>query len=176
MRFSRALPALLALSGSVVGISPLERRDIDPDERPETVPVVPKKFIIEVGQGADKDELIKDLESRPGCRVTKFFDSAIFSGVSIESDSLNTDALEALGAVTRAWAASHVELPPTIEGRDFSSDAAAPEYRVHDMTGVDKLHAEGHFGKGVKIGIVDTGLDYRHPDVSGRPKMNASRP
>jgi subtilisin family serine protease len=34
------------------------------------------------------------------------------------------------------------------------------------MTGVDRLHDEGIMGKNVKIGIVDTGLDYNHPAVS----------
>ncbi len=35
------------------------------------------------------------------------------------------------------------------------------------MTGVDRLHAKGIMGKGVKIGILDTGVDYRHPALGG---------
>ncbi|GJJ15901.1 hypothetical protein Clacol_010179 [Clathrus columnatus] len=35
------------------------------------------------------------------------------------------------------------------------------------MTGVDKVHAMGIFGKGVKIGIIDTGVDYTHPSLGG---------
>lgn len=33
------------------------------------------------------------------------------------------------------------------------------------MTGVDKLHEQGILGKGVKVGIVDTGTEYTHPAV-----------
>ena len=32
-----------------------------------------------------------------------------------------------------------------------------------EMGGVDKLHQLGIKGKGIKIGVVDTGVDYRHP-------------
>ncbi|KAK1221838.1 hypothetical protein PQX77_015337 [Marasmius sp. AFHP31] len=34
---------------------------------------------------------------------------------------------------------------------------------VHALTGVDKLHDEGITGKGIKIAIIDTGVDYNHP-------------
>ncbi len=39
--------------------------------------------------------------------------------------------------------------------------------RPHAMTGVDKAHAAGIKGKGIKIGIIDTGVDYRHPSLGG---------
>lgn len=35
------------------------------------------------------------------------------------------------------------------------------------MTGVDKLHAQGLTGKGIKIGIIDTGTDYTNPYLGG---------
>lgn len=36
-----------------------------------------------------------------------------------------------------------------------------------EMTGVDKLHSAGIKGKGIKIGIIDSGIDYRHPALGG---------
>lgn len=36
-----------------------------------------------------------------------------------------------------------------------------------EMSGVDKLHALGVKGSGTKIGIIDTGVDYRHPSLGG---------
>ncbi|KAL7622126.1 hypothetical protein AAE478_007628 [Parahypoxylon ruwenzoriense] len=36
-----------------------------------------------------------------------------------------------------------------------------------EMAGVEKLHQLGIKGKGVKVGIIDTGADYRHPALGG---------
>ncbi|KAI1083357.1 subtilisin-like protein [Whalleya microplaca] len=35
------------------------------------------------------------------------------------------------------------------------------------MAGIDKLHELGIKGNGIKIGIIDTGIDYRHPALGG---------
>ena len=35
------------------------------------------------------------------------------------------------------------------------------------MAGVDKLHEEGYSGKGIKVAIIDSGIDYNHPDLGG---------
>lgn len=38
---------------------------------------------------------------------------------------------------------------------------------THALTGVDKVHAEGNFGAGILVGIIDTGVDYTHPALGG---------
>ncbi|OTB18600.1 hypothetical protein K445DRAFT_346337 [Daldinia sp. EC12] len=40
-------------------------------------------------------------------------------------------------------------------------------FTPHLMTQVDKLLAEGYTGKGLRIGLVDTGVDYKHPALGG---------
>ena len=40
-------------------------------------------------------------------------------------------------------------------------------FTPHVMTQVDKLKAENITGKGIKVGIVDTGVDYTHPALGG---------
>ncbi|TFK50631.1 subtilisin-like protease [Heliocybe sulcata] len=43
------------------------------------------------------------------------------------------------------------------------SRITADSETTHVMTGVDKAHAAGVTGEGIKIGIIDTGIDYNHP-------------
>jgi hypothetical protein len=38
-------------------------------------------------------------------------------------------------------------------------------FATHKMADVDKLHASNIKGKGIKIGIIDTGIDYTHPSL-----------
>ncbi|WP_158630053.1 S8 family serine peptidase [Cohnella sp. AR92] len=54
------------------------------------------------------------------------------------------------------------------------SDVAEEDPRI-DMVplhqlGVDEAWAEGYTGKGLKVGVIDTGIDYLHPDLAGAYK------
>ncbi|KAJ7346952.1 subtilisin-like protease, partial [Mycena albidolilacea] len=40
-------------------------------------------------------------------------------------------------------------------------------YSTHVMTGVDKVHAQGNFGAGIKIGMYVSSIDYNHPLLGG---------
>lgn len=51
-------------------------------------------------------------------------------------------------------------IPPKITG-------AANVLASLEMSDVDRLHALGVKGSGTKIGIIDTGVDYRHPSLGG---------
>ncbi|KAK0476786.1 pyrolysin [Armillaria novae-zelandiae] len=62
--------------------------------------------------------------------------------------------------------------PPSIPGGvlvvDDPTDHRLPDtLSTHVMTGVDKLHKDGWSGEGIKIGIIDTGIDYTHPALGG---------
>lgn len=42
--------------------------------------------------------------------------------------------------------------------------------------GVDKLHSEGITGKGIRVGVLDTGIDYNHPDLKDVYKGYRAKP
>jgi subtilisin family serine protease len=98
--------------------------------------------------------------------VLKVFDSNIFTGVSVEIEEDNIDTIEAIQSVSRAWSSNKIKLAPHIPTLSFSDDASASVYTVHNWTGVDRLHAAGIKGKGAVVAVVDTGIQYTHPDVS----------
>jgi subtilisin family serine protease len=60
-----------------------------------------------------------------------------------------------------------IKLSTAIDKVTFTEIVNATTYRPHSLTGVDQLHRSGIRGKGTVIGVVDTGLDYTHPDIGG---------
>lgn len=87
------------------------------------------------------------------------FDSPIFLGMSIQMKDSNLYSLEdirALPSVKNVWQASYVTL-------EFETQrASSPEWNPHQLTGVDKLHSENIFGDGIRIAVIDSGLDVNH--------------
>lgn len=87
----------------------------------------------------------------------------MFSGASVETETHSLRDLEDLPGVLKVWPDEVVYLD-----RFLARDVSAGDYlnyTTHNATGVSKLHDEGIFGKGVKVGIVDTGVWYYHPAV-----------
>lgn len=97
--------------------------------------------------------------------MIKTFDSNVFRGASIETETLTEDDLARRPEVLRVWPNEVIELLPTYNER-AADISEAPEYTTHNATGVSKLHAQGIYGAGVKVGVVDTGIYYTHEAVS----------
>ncbi|WP_282435722.1 S8 family serine peptidase [Peribacillus muralis] len=56
-------------------------------------------------------------------------------------------------------------LPKTNE-----EEGAATKVDSIPFLNIDKLHEEGFTGKGIKVGVIDTGVDYSHPDLKAAYK------
>lgn len=114
----------------------------------------------------------------------QFTNSDIYLGLSISVTSPGTDEeiRSQLGAISGVIAVSavHTVSVPNITVQaattfvpnpsGSTSPKAAPGANLASalqMGGIDKLHNKGIKGAGIKIGIVDTGVDYRHPALGG---------
>lgn len=123
------------------------------------------EILTPVPQGSAKAR--RDVALAADIKVVKDFETDVFSGASIETDSHSVDSLLGLAGVVRAWPNKRVALSP-VEGLSSVGDAAAAgNYTTHNATGVSKLHDRGIFGQGVKVGVVDSGTWYKHPAVCG---------
>ncbi|OTB18556.1 hypothetical protein K445DRAFT_315383 [Daldinia sp. EC12] len=154
----RFLSLALALSGGAAAA--LTRRA---DNNTNAAPVA-KSFIVEYapGQANRRD----GLASAEGIKIVKSFNSPIFSGASIETDSYSINKLERMPGVLRVWPNEQVYLNPA-EPKVLDGLPTNFNYTTHNVTGVSKLHEAGIYGKGAKVGIVDSGTWYNHTALGG---------
>ena len=87
--------------------------------------------------------------------------TTLWNGLSVEAELADAYAMSGLESVEAVYPVALVDAP---EPGDVS-----PEMRTAAaMTGADAARLElGYTGDGVSVGIVDTGIDYNHPDLGG---------
>ncbi|KZW01273.1 subtilisin-like protein [Exidia glandulosa HHB12029] len=142
--------------------------------------IIPRRFIVELASSADVPKFYRNArtaKSRPldahRVRTHVNVTSDIFVGTSFtltdEDDEINTASLARVDGVLNVWPVETIALDPIETAPLATGDDALAlgNWTSHATTGVDKLHAKGIFGKGVKVGVVDTGVWYDHPDLGG---------
>ncbi|CAF4514129.1 unnamed protein product [Rotaria sp. Silwood2] len=59
-----------------------------------------------------------------------------------------------------------------IQSKSRDNDPTAPVI-AHDLTGVGNVHDQlKNFGNGVRVAVIDTGIDYKHPALGGCYGLN----
>ena len=87
--------------------------------------------------------------------------TTLWNGLSVEAELADAYAMSGLDGVEAVYPVALVETPEPDEISPEMDTAAA-------MTGADAARLElGYTGDGVSVGIVDTGIDYNHPDLGG---------
>ncbi|KAJ7680663.1 subtilisin-like protease [Mycena polygramma] len=151
-------------------------------KRVTNLPILPNKFIVEVAEGSaipskralgtPHEQLYRSLRERKiSFDVHKEYDSpGLFVGAALTLTDANdvSNILATDGVVAIRPVRSYSRPVPVSSKKCSPGDAGLPDPQsTHIMTGVDKLHAKGITGKGIKIGILDTGIDYTHPSLGG---------
>jgi hypothetical protein len=117
----------------------------------------------------------------------EFTDASLFHGLSIEvKRDEDMGLLESLPEVKRVWPVFDLSLPTPVglpslselntttngnPGEGYSTQIIRGEdYKIDynlKIAGVEHLHSHGFKGKGIKIAIIDSGVDYYHPALGG---------
>ncbi|OHE99124.1 peptidase [Colletotrichum orchidophilum] len=146
------------------------------------------------GLGVSPHEFVtKAAEASIPLRVRyEYTDKSVFYGVSVSLDSdSDSDKLRALPGVENVIPVQSLAHPHRPSGNlkrspssgkgsehatrnydsspqsSFSRRADVDWNSPHVMTGVDRVHAKGVLGEGVRIAVIDTGIDYLHSALGG---------
>ncbi|KAL0086325.1 peptidase S8/S53 domain-containing protein [Phycomyces blakesleeanus] len=141
--------------------------------------VVPNRYIVEFdyGDSTSANSFVHSVQNKfkkAKIHIAHQFDHDLFNGISFGLNGLdNKEHDAALKSVldqdsVKAVYPVRVIKRPDITIRKVSSKGKTPSILPHAMTQVDRVHSElKKFGKGIKVGVVDTGIDYLHPALGG---------
>ena len=89
--------------------------------------------------------------------------SQLWTGFSAEMSDYDAAALAEADSVQAVFPVLTVALPP-----EQASSTTPEMVSALAMTGADIVQSElGYTGEGIQVGILDTGVDYDHPDLGG---------
>jgi subtilisin family serine protease len=128
---------------------------------------------IDTGTEAGLQELadIIFIESRGRTRLIRT--NPIIHAATFEIDESAIESIRRLPFVRQIWTddalqisdvPSDIIVPYNGEG----GSGSAPMRWSYESIGCDLVHGEGVSGEGVKIAIIDTGIDTNHPDLAGK--------
>ena len=87
---------------------------------------------------------------------------ALFNGLSIRTSRASANRIANLDGVRAVWPVLRIESPQPRQ------EDSADLFTALAMTGADVAqNTLGYTGAGVRVGVIDTGVDYHHPDLGG---------
>ncbi|MFP5111418.1 S8 family serine peptidase [Bacillaceae bacterium C204] len=97
-------------------------------------------------------------------KITHAF-KTVYNGVSMELPANEVESLLQSDAVKAVYKSVTFTIDPPVKADSSEELESTKRIESIPFLGVDKLHKEGYTGKGVKVGVIDTGIDYNHPDL-----------
>ncbi|HEU0224945.1 MAG TPA: S8 family serine peptidase [Steroidobacteraceae bacterium] len=106
----------------------------------------------------------KKAAAAAGVRYTELrsFD-VLFNGYSVQIDSVNRAKLARVDGVKALWPVEVIQAPEFNPTYGEAPDLA----HAIEMTGANIAQDSGYTGQGIKVAVMDTGIDYDHADFGG---------
>ncbi|CAF1512062.1 unnamed protein product, partial [Adineta steineri] len=105
--------------------------------------------------------------------MRQIISSSLFNGASFSVDSQHSiKMIESIPNVIAVYPVYSIPAPDPLKNYiPLERNADDDETHLvisHDLTGVDQVHQEMKvFGNGVRVAVIDTGVDYSHPALGG---------
>ena len=124
-------------------------------------------YLVELDGSADT---FRKEAKAAGLKYTeRFAYKRLFNGVAVRINSGDAGKLAGIGSVSNAYPARIYTLGP--------EQTADPDLATAiKMTGADLAQAAGYTGAGVKVAVMDTGIDVDHQDLGGDGNQAAPHP
>jgi minor extracellular serine protease Vpr len=127
----------------------------------------PDIYLVQLSDGADT---FRKQAKAVGLKYTeRYAFKSLFKGVSVRIAPTDAGKLAGIASVSRVYPAHYYTLGPVVN--------ADPELATAiQMTGADLAQQAGYTGQGVKVAVMDTGIDVDHPDLGGDGDAAAPHP
>ena len=120
---------------------------------------------VEKSHQSFKNKIEQTKKSNSNIQIRKEYRLA-FNGVAMTVAAEDVHNLLAMDEVKAIYEDKQVTVdPPTSENEVINTKSNSPAVDSTNNIGATKLHDEGITGKGVRVGVIDTGIDYTHPDL-----------
>jgi subtilisin family serine protease len=115
----------------------------------------------------DRD-VAREIRERGSARVIVMLRNNGMPSLTADDFTLITrwHSITGFAGVARASAIPKLEADPNIASVELDLPGAADLAQSVPMIGGDVVHAAGYTGKGVTVAILDSGVDYTHPDLA----------
>ncbi|KAF9336901.1 hypothetical protein BG006_007009 [Podila minutissima] len=121
-------------------------------------------------QFSQHEQFLQLVENHPGITLRhEFWGSLNAVTVDVKDDSVLKEILDKVQGIRQVEPVVIHERPDVAERLQILGAKGTPDkMSVHDVTGVKEVHESMKlYGKGIKIGIIDSGVDYTHPALGG---------
>ncbi|KAG0256589.1 hypothetical protein BGZ95_005458 [Linnemannia exigua] len=132
--------------------------------QPDHPDILPNAYIIEYYDGVTRANAHANLKKHAiDFKIRNEY--GIFNGAAITVKSSHSgSALAGVPGIKNVWPVQLFSPPPVQSAKSNGNSTHSANMNVHHMTGVDAVHKKLKLtGKGVKVGVIDSGIDYKHP-------------